>query len=289
MNDTPRQWYALEVAAIPEAVEAVEFALNSLDALGTEINNLGPGQRDILNVVGYFNEPPSEDSAAGEVASAIAIYGLDSDSAKVAGIVEVEDQDWLAEWKKHWKPTESERFVVAPTWETVETPKILIRIEPSMAFGTGTHETTRLCLQAIEENYRPGDSFFDVGTGTGILAIAVAKMNPVPVRVTGCDTDEDSVAIARENLLLNDVRDIELYAGSIEAASPESDVVCANVTLDVIVPMLPLLLAKSRRLLILSGILAEQEPAIREALGNYGIGDPEIAGMGEWIGVTVRR
>ncbi len=286
MNNTPKQWFALDFAALPEAAEAVEFALNSLDALGTEINNLGPNRNDILKVVGYFNEKPSDAAIESELAGAIAIYALDKDSAHIHGWREVKDQDWLAEWKKHWKPTETARFVIAPTWETVEeSGKIVIRIEPSMAFGTGTHETTRLCLKAIEENYRPGESFLDVGTGTGILAIAVSKLNESPVRILACDTDEDSIKIAIENAGLNNTPEIESYVGSITDETPEFDVVCANVTLDVIVPMLPILVSKARRLLILSGILVEQEPAIREALLNLGCADPKIEPMGEWISV----
>ncbi len=288
MNNETKQWFALDIAALPEAAEAVEFALNSLDALGTEINNLGPNRSDILKIVGYFNDKPADGVIDSELAQAIAIYALDSDSAHVHGWRAVKDQDWLAEWKKHWKPTETARFVIAPTWETVEdSDKIVIRIEPSMAFGTGTHETTRLCLKALEENYRPGESFFDVGTGTGILAIAVSKLNESPVRILACDTDGDSIRIAIENAELNAAPEVESYVGSITEETPEFDVVCANVTLDVIVPLLPLLAAKARRLLILSGILVEQESEIREALKSVGYESPKIEAMGEWISAIV--
>jgi len=264
----------------------VEYALNSLDALGTEINNLGPNRPEILTVVGYFNDAPSESAISEAIAESLSIYEHSLDSASYAGTREVENEDWLSEWKKHWKPTESGRFVIAPTWEKVgKSEKIVIRIEPSMAFGTGTHETTRLCLKAIEENYRAGESFFDVGTGTGILAIAVAKLNGRSVSILACDTDADSIAIARENAELNATPAIEYYVGSITSGSPEFDVVCANVTLDVIVPLLPLLIERSRRLLILSGILAEQEPAIRETLIGFGVHRPAVERMGEWISV----
>ena len=105
-----------------------------------------------------------------EIRYALQIYGLNEEA--VVSIVrrEVQNEDWLAEWKKHWKPTTVGRFVIAPPWENVDdSQKIVIRIEPNMAFGTGTHETTQLCLRAIEANYHPGDSFLDVGTGPGIL------------------------------------------------------------------------------------------------------------------------
>src|SRR5205085_3138018 len=102
----------------------------------------------------------------------------------------VEEIDWLAEWKKHWQPTEVGRFVIAPPWQEIDPgDKILIQIEPNMAFGTGTHETTQLCLDAISELYRPQLTFLDVGTGTGILAIAAAKLGGD--QVLACDTDAD--------------------------------------------------------------------------------------------------
>src|SRR5205085_11204053 len=130
----------------------------------------------------------------------------------------VADRDWLAEWKKSWQPVQVGRFIVAPPWLSeppavaggpVAADTILIQINPGMAFGTGTHETTRLCLKAIDKHYRCG-SFLDVGTGTGILAIAAAKMCPRPDRAGGptiiaCDTDEDAITIAKENAELNDV------------------------------------------------------------------------------------
>src|SRR5215203_67718 len=194
MKPAEQKWFALEITADAAASEAVEFALNELDALGTEINNLGKSGAVTLTVIGYFNEQFANQIWQKTLLEAVQIYGFSSDAIKKTEWREVENQDWLAEWKKHWRPTETARFIIAPPWETLENPeKHVIRIEPSMAFGTGTHETTRLCLRAIEERYLPEMSFLDVGTGTGILAIAAAKFR-LPgsdSRIVGCDTDED--------------------------------------------------------------------------------------------------
>ena len=172
-----QNWFALEITVDSKASEAIEFALNGLDALGTEINNLGVTATETLCVIGYFGELPGDESVQNELAEALRIYGFPPAAIHKIDTRPVENVDWLSEWKKHWKPTVTERFIIAPTWEKIEkiekTGKIVIRIEPSMAFGTGTHETTRLCLKAIEANYRNGETFYDVGTGTGILAIAV--------------------------------------------------------------------------------------------------------------------
>ena len=177
MSENQKTWFALEITVDAKASEAVEFALNELDTLGTEINNLGVKQAETLSVIGYFNELPNDETVRAELNEALRIYGFAPDAIHKTDWRKIGNVDWLFEWKKHWKPTETAKFIIAPTWENVgNTDKIVVRIEPSMAFGTGTHETTRLCLKAIEENYTPGMSFFDVGTGTGILAIAAAKL-----------------------------------------------------------------------------------------------------------------
>lgn len=286
------KWFALEITADSAVSEAVEFALNELESLGTEINNLGKNQDENLNIIGYFKQKIDEESIQNALNYSLEIYGFSADSVKKTDWREIEDQDWLAEWKKHWKPTETEKFVIAPTWEKVKsTKKIVIRIEPSMAFGTGTHETTKLCVKAVEENYKGKWSFLDVGTGTGILAIAAAKMQNANSKnqITGCDTDADSIAIAKENAEINHVKNINFYVGSISEETPIFDFVCANLTADVILPLLPLLLEKSRKMLILSGILKEQENLIIENLKQINLKKTEIETNGEWISIKIQK
>ena len=299
MEHKQTKWYALEVTADTDAAEAVEFGLNELDAFGTEINNLGKIKPETLTIVGYFNEQFADQIWRTQLLEAVQIYGFSTDAIKRAEWREVEDQDWLAEWKKHWRPTETDRFMIAPPWETVESSeKIVVRIEPSMAFGTGTHETTRLCLCAIEAHYDGAMSFLDVGTGTGILAIAAAKFgvrnpgsgvrSPKP-KIVGCDTDEDSIRIAQENAELNETPEIEFYVGSISEETPAYDFVCANLTADVILPMLSLLVEKSKRIMVLSGILKEQEQLVTDDLKKLQISDYKIETDGEWISVLVKN
>lgn len=286
-------WYSISVTVAPEAAEAIEYAFNSLEALGTEINHLRKKNAESVTVVGYFNELPDDEHFQDELHYALKIYGFTEDVATQVERSEVENADWLAEWKKHWKPSNVGSFVIAPPWSDVDDrDKIVIRIEPNMAFGTGTHETTQLCLRAIEKNYKPGDSFLDVGTGTGILAIAAAKLNLksqiANVKLFACDTDVDSVALAKENAELNDVKgSVDFVVGSISGDTPEFDFVCANLTLDVIDPLLPLLLQKARKVLVLSGILVEQRVEIVRALAELGVEDPKVNEAGEWISVLI--
>ena len=287
-------WLAVEITVDSNASEAVEFALNEAGALGTEIDILGKKEDlEILTVVGYFNEKPADETLQNEIAEALRIYDFSGDMIRKIEWRKVENKDWLAEWKKHWKPTITAKFIIAPTWEKIEsTDKIVIRIEPSMAFGTGTHETTKLCLKAIEENYEGGMSFLDVGTGTGILAIAAAEQcraQSAECKVVGCDTDENSIKIAGENAGINNIDNIEFYVGSISEDTPTFDFVCANLTADVIVPLLPQLTKKFYRVLVLSGILKEQESYVVAELKKVGIGNPKIETDGEWSSILIEN
>lgn len=293
--NTEQFWFAIEITADSEAAEAIEFGLNELDALGTEINNLGVKQpTETLTVNGYFQKMPEDETVRRTLNEALRIYNFSPEAIRGIGSRRIGNVDWLYEWKKHWKPTETAKFIIAPTWENVEdSKKIVVRIEPNMAFGTGTHETTRLCLKAIEENYESGMSFLDVGTGTGILSIAAAKLNVAPEisnnKFLACDTDFDSIGIAKENAELNEVGDrIDFRAGSISEKTPSFDFVCANITIDVITPILPLLIAGSERVLVLSGILKEQENLIGSELKKLRIEDFRVENQGEWISVTIR-
>ncbi len=288
-----QNWFAIKITAEPHTSEAIEFALNELNSLGNEINNLGKQSHKDICIIGYFSELPDDESLQSQLKTSLQIYGFSDDSIKKIETKQIENQDWLAEWKKHWKPTETDKFIIAPPWENIErSEKIIIKIEPNMAFGTGTHETTKLCLKAIEKNYQSDMSFFDVGTGTGILSIAVAKIQEKKISKRGeilaCDIDVDSIEIAKENAKLNDTEEIEFYVGSISEDSPVFDFVCANVTADIILPMLSQLVKKSIKVLLLSGILVEQENLVVSKLNELGIENYKTQVDGEWISITVK-
>jgi ribosomal protein L11 methyltransferase len=285
-------WYAIEIIVSPDAVEAVEHLLNEFDALGIEIDQLRKKADEDVTVVGYFSEPISEADVKESLDHTLAAFDIDDSNVRSINSREVENADWLSEWKKHWRPTRSGRFVVAPSWFDVEdeASSVVIRIEPNMAFGTGTHETTKLCLKAIDEYYDGEMSFLDVGTGTGILAIAAAKLfTASSPKILGIDVDKDSVDIARENAAANDVSDkIEFVQRTLDDGIPDFEFVCANLTLDVISPMLPELIEKTQKTLVLSGILTEQEDSIVKELSRLGLKDQTIWRDGEWIAVLVR-
>ena len=280
-------WYALDLSCTVGAEEAVEYALMEAGALGTEAD-VSAGPDGLVRVTGYFEAPPEVERVRGALAEALRVYGLGSSDVREMKFREVEGRDWLAEWKRGWRPVEVGRFFVAPPWSEVgeRDGRLVIRVEPGMAFGTGTHETTRLCLAAVEKHFR-GGSFLDVGTGTGILAIAAAKLDPA-ARVEACDTDPLAVSVAEENARLNGVADrIDFRVGTADDTTASADLVCANLTADVILPLLPALLGATCGRLVLSGILTTQAPQVAARLIELGVGNYELNREGEWVAFVV--
>lgn len=284
-------WLAVDAIIPSEFREAIEYGMMEAGALGTETHE------DDLEVVvtGYFPEPIEEGELRENLAEALRIHSLSPASSVELKRRGVADADWLAEWKKGWRESHVGRFIIAPPWIEAGPPAplsasgkspILIHINPGMAFGTGTHETTRLCLKAIEKHFQ-GGSFLDVGTGTGILAIAAAKSFP-DARVEARDIDADAVEIAKENAQLNEVAgQISFIAGSVDDQTPSADLVCANLTAPVIVELLPALLGVTCGTLVLSGILESQLEMIQTRLSELGALARETDQDGEWIALVV--
>lgn len=282
-----RIWHALEVAIEPAAREAVEYALMEAGALGTEVAD---ESGEFARVVAYFDALPEREEVRATLLDALRVYGLLSSAVREMQLRELADRDWLGEWKKSWQPVHvGERFLIAPPWSEIPEAedRIVIRIEPGMAFGTGTHETTRLCLASIEK-YFTGGSFLDVGTGTGILAIAAAKLFP-SARIEACDTDAEAIEIARENASMNDVAErVNSRVGTIDETTASANLVCANLTADVILPLLPALTGATCGHLILSGILDSQTETVVSRLHELGITEPpEVTTDGEWVAIIV--
>ena len=280
-----RLWFAIDAVALPEAREAIEYGLMETGALGTETNESDA----TVCVTGYYDKAINEDSVRATLLDALRIYGLATSSLIDLKHRDVPDRDWLEEWKKDWRPVEVGRFIIAPPWSeplAVASDSLPILIEPGMAFGTGTHETTRLCLKSIEKYFR-GGSFLDVGTGTGILAIAAAKLFS-EARVEACDTDVEAIEIAKENARRNDVgQRINFHVGSVKEQTPSADLVCANLTAPVIIELLPLLLTATCGRLVLSGILDSQIDLVKARLSELGIDNFKVDQDGEWVVVII--
>jgi ribosomal protein L11 methyltransferase len=286
---TGKAWQVIDVTVTGDAREAIEYGLMEAGAVGTETIESANGNPLVM---GYFETPVSLNAVRGNLIEALEIYDLAQTSLSELTVRELPEQDWLAEWKKHWQPVEVGRFVIAPPWSELPAvagrtaDRVLICIDPGMAFGTGTHETTRLCLKAIDK-YFSGGSFLDVGTGTGILAIAAAKIAP-GAHILACDTDADAIRIAHENSNLNNVGErIDFQVGSISDKTPSADFVCANLTAPVIIELLPTLLGATCGRLVLSGILDSQFEVVNRRLMQLTASVNDVMQDGEWIALVI--
>jgi ribosomal protein L11 methyltransferase len=207
---------------------------------------------------------------------------------------QVEEEQWAESWKAFFHPQPiTPRLVVKPTWcDHVPQPgQQVIEIDPGMAFGTGTHPTTALCVQLLEKHIRPGHRLLDVGTGSGILLIAGAKLGAD--HLTGVDTDPIAVSVARENLHLNAVRPdrFEVLCGHlIEPVSGTYDVVVANILTDVIVELLDHVVSalNPAGLFICSGILEARRHTVACKMAACGFHVADELARDEWVALAGR-
>ncbi|OGO10201.1 MAG: ribosomal protein L11 methyltransferase [Chloroflexi bacterium RBG_13_60_9] len=210
---------------------------------------------------------------------------------------EVVETDWSLEWKKHYRPFRiGRRLMIVPSWiEWQAAPgDVTLRLDPGMAFGTGMHPTTRLCLEALEDRIAPGTGMIDLGCGSGILSIAGTLLGAG--RVEGWDVDPEAVRIARENAALNGVASrFEARLGTLEDMLKEkrrAPVVAANILAGVLQAMLRASLAETVQpggCLILSGILAEQSAVVEAAVAESGLHLVEKKTREDWVALIAKK
>lgn len=208
----------------------------------------------------------------------------------------IEEQAWATAWKKYYKPLPiGKRFIVVPQWEKYEEKeqKLVITMDPGMAFGTGTHETTRLCCELLEEFVNAKSRVLDVGTGSGILAIAAAKLGASSVFC--CDIDPVAVRVANENIVLNGVQgivraEVSDLLGAVPAAAGGYTLVTANIVADVILrmtPQLPALLAPDA-VYITSGIIDTRGEEVKAGVLASGFSLLAEKSLGGWCAFAFR-
>jgi len=235
--------------------------------------------------------------------SAIVLEQIGSRAAKLADLgirVEMElgvvdEKDWADAWKAYFNVTRiTDRIIVKPQWKDHIEKKgeIVIHLDPGMAFGTGTHPTTAMCLKLMEAFLKPGQSFLDVGTGSGILMIAAAKLGAASL--LGIDTDETAIAVARENLDLNKV-DPSIYRLScqtLDRSEPRlHGCIAANIIAQVIVDILPDMALRMTEdtTAILSGIIQERKASVLAALEANGLSVVHEEIIDEWVALAVQK
>ncbi|NBH60162.1 50S ribosomal protein L11 methyltransferase [Anaerotruncus sp. 80] len=219
--------------------------------------------------------------------------GADFGSLRVSKKQE-DDTQWKDKWKEYFKPARiAENIVVKPTWESYERQgdEKVIEIDPGMAFGTGTHETTSLCVKMLEKYQKESDKVLDVGCGSGILSIAAALLGAEDV--LGVDIDPVAVEVAAENIELNGVANVAKaqYGDLTKGIDYKADIVVANLMADLVM-MLSEDVARHMQpggLFISSGILVEKEVQVTEHLRSQGFGIVEVREDGGWCCIVCRK
>lgn len=301
-------WIEIRVITKSEALEPVSGIFYGLDCKGVAIEdpndilereqgpltwdfadiNVLEHKGEVAVVKAYFSEEDNIEEVLeyiNEKMRELNDLGIDTGLAKVES-EKMHEEDWANNWKKYYKPTKiGERIVVKPIWEEYDAKEneLVLELDPGMAFGTGTHETTRMCIQALDKYVKEDSTVFDVGCGSGILAIAAAKLGAK--KAIGVDLDPVAVESANENVGLNNLDNIEiLYGNLVEVIDGKADIVVANIIAEVIC----ILTEDVKRVLkkdgyfITSGIIHDRVDMVTNKLEETGFEVVEINKDGEW-------
>lgn len=284
-------YLSLTVDIAEEASEILQDLLHEAGALGLEVRDVEtpamPGVRAPTKgesiVVAYFEDRESAEEARDAVAESHPNARLSLD--------EQPQQDWSNEWKSLIKSVQVGRLWVGPPWDVANAPadKVKLVIEPKMAFGTGDHPTTSLCLAAVDGfmSTHPGASVLDVGTGTGVLAIAAKKLGAG--HVVGTDNDPISVELAQENCADNQTPDLDISGRELTEVPGTFDLVLANILANTLIELAPLIVPKAKDRLVLAGVLAHQRADVEAAYRDLGCTVLEGAQQGEWVRIDLKR
>lgn len=288
-------WLLVRIPCEPEVVEFLAYEIAESLGIGVETEDT-----EVRFYVRRKDAEPLDPEIEGRLGSILeeARLFLGSRTPEAYHVSAFSGSDWAGEWKRHFKPLRvGRRLVIAPTWEPVapQPQDLVIRIDPGQAFGTGHHETTRLCLrwleeQAVSKEGLHGGSLFDVGTGTGILAFAGALLGFG--RVLGIDPDPQAVESALANRRENPAcTGVELRCGTAADVKERFDVVVANIQANLLAAMAGDLVERvaSTGRLALSGILLEQADAVRSAYQRQGLHFLEDERAGEWCLLAFKR
>lgn len=283
-------WIKLTVTTTNEASEAVINLLMENGAGGVEIDDSDLSQVELAT---YFQAQAGLVELLPELEQKIAQlreFGLDPGKGTVK-LAELDDDSWADVWKKYYHPVRLTRYLtIVPSWESY-TPETIdekvIKLDPGRAFGTGTHPTTKLALQALETVVRGGETMIDVGTGSGVLSIA-AKYFGVG-KIAAYDVDAEAVKAAEENLALNGMQDaITVGANDLLAGiKTKVELITANILAEIIVPLIPQAYAclKPGGIFITSGIIVDKKYLIASELEAKGFVIDQVLNIKDWYSI----
>ncbi|WP_333860095.1 50S ribosomal protein L11 methyltransferase [Clostridium sp.] len=303
-----KEWIEVSIVVSSEAVEAVSGILYNTEVEGISIEDTKdiefkkkhPGDWDYFDesllkveegavIKAYYRESESFSSYLEYIKESVNnLEDLGIDKGK--GLVvanRVNEEDWENGWKKYYKPYRAgEKIVIKPIWEEYENKAqdIVVEIDPGMAFGTGTHETTRMCIKALEKYVKPHSNVLDIGTGSGILAITASKLGAK--KVTAVDLDPVAVESALKNISYNNIKNIEVFQGNLmEDVHGKTDIIVINIIADVILSLTEEVkkFLAPQGVFICSGIIIDRKEEVAENLRNNGFFIKEINKDGEWV------
>jgi ribosomal protein L11 methyltransferase len=308
------KWTEIRIKTTEEAYDAISEMLNGIGAGGVAIEDPNEIRREILRqdsldyaddefmaslgvdvlVKAYFPGDRNRNELIQLVREKIKfISNFLHTGEGFMGYAEVEEEDWSTAWKKYYKPFFiSDRVVIKPSWLEYKPAgnEFVVELDPGMAFGTGTHETTMMCAKALEKLIRKDDSVIDVGCGSGILSIIAAKLGAG--HIEAMDVDSVAVRVANENSVINHVKDkIHVFTGVLnDLDKQKADIVVANIIADVIVRLSEIMsqYVKPGGYFVTSGIIKERRDEIVETYVNKGFLLQEIFESGEWVAIVFK-
>ncbi|MFC3418004.1 50S ribosomal protein L11 methyltransferase [Salinicoccus hispanicus] len=277
---------------------------HSLDILKQKIDNFDDKYRldpqdypeSDIRIIVYFDETADISSKLQEIHDFIGSKLLDASNDITINTKEIDEEDWENEWKKYFHSFRvSEKFVIVPSWELedyeFEADDKLIKLDPGMAFGTGDHPTTSMCLKMVEGVVQPHHKIIDVGTGSGILTIGAHLMGARDLKAT--DIDELSIKVARENLELNACEDdVVLETGDLlKSESGQYDIIIANILAHIIDEMIDDAYThlNAGGSFIASGIITEARDSIVDHMKHTGFKIEEILEDNGWVSIHARK
>lgn len=316
------KWNKITIDTTVEATDMISYELGELGIEGIEVEDHVPLTEEDRKKM-YVDLLPDEIAPNDGTARISCYIALEEDieaiSMKIkeklseisqffdigAGTLsygETEDKDWINNWKQFFKPFRlDETIIIKPTWEMVEDVKdedIVVEIDPGTAFGTGSHETTRLCISQIKRFMKPGARVLDLGCGSGILSIIALKLGAESV--VGTDIDSNAIIATHENLAVNHIPEgaMTAYEGNLleddklcqKIGDGQYDIVVANILADVIIPLSGIArrFMKQDGYFITSGIIYTKEEEVKEAMLKNGFEIVDIIPMGEWVSIVGR-
>lgn len=307
-------WFELKIKTTSEATEAISNILIELGCEGVAVEDpndpiFGEGYEGdwdyfdkdemVFEYEGALIKTYVEDTGMEELIAKIQArvnelsdFGLDYGPGTIE-TTEIFESDWANEWKKYYKPTRiGEYIVIKPSWEAYEPEEgdLIVEIDPGGAFGSGTHETTSMCIEQLDKRVKPETTVFDIGCGSGILAIAAAKLGAKDV--IAVDLDEAAVVTSRENVILNQVEDqVKVLHGNLmDVVDGKADIVVANIIADIICLLSETIhqFLHKDSVFIASGIINTKIAQVLAALEANDLEVLEVVEKGEWAAVVSR-